>query len=344
MIQAGSFELNPVKLYSVRVTLSIDKRIDNKLDLLAKQLNITQKEYLLSVMLKHQSVVPIKDAIGNSDRISKTKVVAMQFLEFIEEKAKQYKMHRDDVFESLLASEIENPTTKHIENAMNIITELQDVIEKKEQLLIKELGFDHPIISRLSTIAIITENLLYSIENNMKYGSPIHPDDFSDQGNKDVFGLNEIEINQSLKKQPTMNTYLKHYKSNVSNAKKTLDKKISKNLIYNLLPEKSKFELEAYNEFYLWDFGKKAFDYLKKSDIVWIETGNKIYKGEIVSLINDEQGEIGEVVGWGKQFKAPWQNPVVLTNVLKYEFVPEELVKLKENSKQLIKDFYMLNS
>ena len=113
--------------------------------------------------------------------------------------------------------------------------------------------------------------------------------------------------------------FAKIYSSFVANSNKTLkntvnvSKLISKLKDENLISKLSKFK--KYSEVNLWDLGKKATSQIKVGAILTIICKDVIYSGQIVGIVNDENGDIGNAVGWARQFKNPWSNVILLKNV-----------------------------
>lgn len=113
--------------------------------------------------------------------------------------------------------------------------------------------------------------------------------------------------------------YIKIYLGKVANANKTLKKSIKiQDLILrindNYLISRLR-EFNKYDEINLWDLGKKAITKIKIGENLAISCEDYIYIGEIIGTIDDKKGEIGDIVGWAKQFKKPWSNVIILKNV-----------------------------
>ncbi len=125
-----------------------------------------------------------------------------------------------------------------------------------------------------------------------------------------------------------MKVIIKKYNGNVANQHKTLARSV---LLDSLISELSNASLEtALNELkpirevFLWDVGKLGSKHLDQGAILVVICGKNVYYGEILTLLYDEEGKIGDIVGWYKQFGAPWRNPVLLRNVRMIEVHLEE--------------------
>jgi len=118
-----------------------------------------------------------------------------------------------------------------------------------------------------------------------------------------------------------MSYYLKRYKSPVANAKISLDQPIIiQTLLGNIKVEKSinnSRPLSSFEKLYFWDLGKKASEKIEVGDIIYIVTKSYIYMGLIEIHITDDDGGIGDAIGWYRQFTKPWVNPIGLSNVKK---------------------------
>ncbi len=114
--------------------------------------------------------------------------------------------------------------------------------------------------------------------------------------------------------------YVKYYASSVgSNTKKTLKNKISlskvlKSVSTNDIPQISNLAT-LYDELNFWDLGKAASNKISKEDILIIICKDDIFCSEIVDIIYDKKGVLGDYFGWSRQFKNPWQNVIALKNL-----------------------------
>jgi hypothetical protein len=113
--------------------------------------------------------------------------------------------------------------------------------------------------------------------------------------------------------------FIKRYKSNVSNATKTLKKSVGiKYLIErindpDIIAKLSKFQ--SSRELNFWDLGVKAKKHLIKDAILVIICKKDVYVGKILDIIYDPDGKIGDALQWARSFKAPWSNVILLNNL-----------------------------
>ena len=320
--------LDPNKLYSVRTSFKLTSKADQLLESLANRYDITQKELLLVLMLKYPDIEVENRVQGNEaeERQAKTKVLASQVLAFLENRAREINSHRDLVLESLIfkaAQDAENENQK-VGDAMNYLNDLLDKAGETEVKMMTVLGDDHPAINRMSMAIVVLQNLLDNMENNLKFNSPIDPDDMSFVGNSDAKVM-DFKINYSNHViSSKVGEYLKIYRSLVPNTKISLEYKIPINSrIVSLAGGNSL--ISNYASLNFWDFGVKASRHIKSGDLVWIITGDVIYKAEVLTLISDSTGALGDAIGWSRQFKAPWKNVAALINVQKMDHIPVHL-------------------
>jgi len=113
--------------------------------------------------------------------------------------------------------------------------------------------------------------------------------------------------------------FVKIYSGRVPNANKTLKKTIkTQSLIERINNYSLRLrinEFKNHNEINLWDLGKKAIKEITIGENLAITCSDSIYVGKIIGTIYDEKGEIGDIVGWAKQYKKLWQNVIILENV-----------------------------
>ncbi len=144
--------------------------------------------------------------------------------------------------------------------------------------------------------------------------------------------------------------FVKYYKSKVGNANKTLKRTVSiRTLLSNiqdaLLNQKLR-SLSEDGEFNFWDVGERANQYLETNARLAIVCNSYIFMGQIVAKIRDESGKIGDVLGWARQFKKPWQNVIVLKKITELYNASEELIKFPSyfpNARRLERGFFSLS-
>lgn len=145
--------------------------------------------------------------------------------------------------------------------------------------------------------------------------------------------------------------YIKTYGTGAKpNASKSLDRKINISELANRLekPElRNKIQnFNEYGDLNFWDFGVRASKYINPGDRAFIFIQNRYYFGNIVSVVKDSSGEIGDEIEWHRQFyDTPWKNICLIDGLVG----PKELDE--GNYNKLIKylssfgkrDIYKLN-
>ena len=113
--------------------------------------------------------------------------------------------------------------------------------------------------------------------------------------------------------------YLKIYKSAVGNVRKSLERSVNvDSLLGEIKGEASLQEaqkLAKHTALYFWDLGKRATEHIAVGDNILIATDKRLYRGRIVELLNDPEGGIGDAIGWARQFKKPWDNPIAFEKI-----------------------------
>ncbi len=110
--------------------------------------------------------------------------------------------------------------------------------------------------------------------------------------------------------------FIKKYKTKMSNSKKTLDIPVEIMSVYSQITDsylKETFkELLPYRELYFWDFGVRQTRKFNVGTKIVIICGPDRYHVELIKIINDSNGVIGDIFGWSRQFGAPWKNVCAL--------------------------------
>lgn len=110
--------------------------------------------------------------------------------------------------------------------------------------------------------------------------------------------------------------FAKIYNTAVPNAKATLARKVEiaplVARITSTVLRSSLLSISDYREVNFWDFGVRATPQISDNDSVNIICLDRCYSGRIISKINDSTGELGDLIGWARQFSAPWRNPCAL--------------------------------
>jgi hypothetical protein len=130
--------------------------------------------------------------------------------------------------------------------------------------------------------------------------------------------------------------YIKTYKTTVPNARKTLDKPVVLDVVYSQITDhylKEAFgKLLPHKKLYFWDFGFKATRELKLGIEIAILCGITRYDCELIAIIKDPKGEIGDIFGWGRQFEAPWKNVCALKMLNRNNISSLELSEIKRKT------------
>jgi len=137
--------------------------------------------------------------------------------------------------------------------------------------------------------------------------------------------------------------YIKTYKTTVPNAKKTLDRPVILDVVYSQVTDshlKEAFgKLLHHKKLYFWDFGVKATRELKPGMELAIICGANRYDCELVAIIKDPKGEIGDIFGWARQFEAPWKNVCALNMLNQNDISSSELTEFKRKTTPITDTF-----
>jgi hypothetical protein len=182
---------------SVRTTFRFSERAEDALDRLSKTTKVTKKDILdrfarlilkddalTTRLVKEASKVAANQELG----VRKTWVITKATLKLIRDKSQTNGLSRDALAESLVlfANELiktanQQRPEKHKE-ALKIIDDFWKNAEQIEDQLGDLLGEDDPICERFRYVVPIIMNLSMAIEAEIKKGTPIDPDDMSQQG------------------------------------------------------------------------------------------------------------------------------------------------------------------
>jgi len=143
-------------------------------------------------------------------------------------------------------------------------------------------------------------------------------------------------------------SFVRVYKTKMGNAVKTLDKTIKIGDTYKKIDDekiKQSFsELLPFGELNFWDFGVKATGRLTEGDAVKIVCGNICYRVELIKVIRDEEGELGDLFGWARQFKAPFRNVAALIIHDIDNISENDLNILREKATIITNSFFKISS
>jgi len=111
--------------------------------------------------------------------------------------------------------------------------------------------------------------------------------------------------------------FVKIYSTAVPNAARTLDKRVAlAPLLARIKSDSVKASLaliQNHGEVNFWDFGVRATPQLSPDDSVKIICSTTCYSGRVIRIINNPSGELGDQLGWTRQFEAPWKNVCALS-------------------------------
>ena len=101
-----------------------------------------------------------------------------------------------------------------------------------------------------------------------------------------------------------MKVIIKKYQHNNPNAKKTLAKSYllddlisGISAIGNSSLETALKKFKLIQKVYLWDIGVRAAKHLEPNALLVLVCGNTVYYGDILTVLNDDDGDIGDKVG-----------------------------------------------
>lgn len=138
--------------------------------------------------------------------------------------------------------------------------------------------------------------------------------------------------------------FVKIYSTPVKNAKMSLARKVAiAPLIAKATSEKIKSSLsliQNHGELNFWDFGVRATPQLSISDSVKIICETTCYSGQIIDKIDEPTGELGDLLGWERQFKAPWKHVCALNIHSSTPISEQEITTIVNNSQKTESNFY----
>jgi hypothetical protein len=144
--------------------------------------------------------------------------------------------------------------------------------------------------------------------------------------------------------------FIKYYTGSVTNAKKTLQRKVNINTLITRINDQhlvSRLETyRSYGDLNFWDVGQRCTQHLKKGETLVIICKEDVYAAEIIDILHDAGGFIGDQLGWARQFKKPWTNVLLLNHlqmILKCR--DSNLTKdFKKYCERLSNEFYQVRS
>ena len=68
-------------------------------------------------------------------------------------------------------------------------------------------------------------------------------------------------------------------------------------------------------QLHFWDLGVRASKQIEANSILIVICSYDVYVGRVLGKITDPSGELGDALGWARQFRQPWQNVLVLSDL-----------------------------
>lgn len=139
--------------------------------------------------------------------------------------------------------------------------------------------------------------------------------------------------------------FVKVYSTSVPNAARTLDRKVNlQSLLSHAKAESIKehlSQLAKHGELNFWDFGVKATPQIPIGSRVKIICGRTCYVGTVIRKISDDSGELGDLLGWARQYKKPWRNVCAIQIQEKQHVSHDEIDGLITTSRRLRQTFLL---
>lgn len=174
-------------LKSERTTFQLTTEAYDMLDYLTENFGVTQKE-IFSLILNDDELLQDTNKVARSEiqefteqKIPKTKVISKGALEKLNSIVKGQVFTRDTVLEIALRKiydQIKTGMERHVK-AKEIINKVITEMHKAQKDLNHLLNDDDPILERWALVCQIAENVSMAIDNELNKGTPIDPDDFS---------------------------------------------------------------------------------------------------------------------------------------------------------------------
>ena len=190
--------INYTDRQSVRTSFGLTELGIDALKWLTKHHGITAKD-VFDKFCQDSFLEEINDMIFSKTRddqtpastvkpVRKTVVISKGALKTLKEFSKKHKISRDGLVEislillRLVAVQALKEEKANNPRALEIISEFISQADSVEEKLNEIFKFDSPILKRFSYMMIILEDLERAIESNLKDGTPIDPDDYSQVG------------------------------------------------------------------------------------------------------------------------------------------------------------------
>ena len=138
--------------------------------------------------------------------------------------------------------------------------------------------------------------------------------------------------------------FVKIYSTAVPNAARTLDRRVPiAPLLAKATSERVRSSLSLileHGELNFWDFGVRATPQLSINDTVKIICRKTCYSGQIIQIINDPTGELGDLLGWSKIHGSPWRNVCALSVHSSAHISEREVMAIVGSSRETEQNFY----
>ena len=187
--------INYTDKQSVRTSFGLTKLGIDALKWLTKHHGITAK-VVFDMFCQHSVLEEINNMVFSKIKddqtatptlrsVRKTLVISKGALKTLKEFSKKHKIPRDELVETsliLLQTVTKRELKEEKENnprALEIISQLISQAYSAEEKLMEILPDYSPILSRFSYITLFLDNLYFAIEHNIEDGTPIDPEDNS---------------------------------------------------------------------------------------------------------------------------------------------------------------------
>lgn len=158
------------------------------LDCLTKEFGLTQKQVVSYFFTNDEIDKGLMDMILELNKFPvlrqtrKSLVLTKKNLKLLNNTSKETKLQRDTIIDfgfkylAMIFKAAESQQKKQYEQCINMLNDLLSSIERIEQDLQSNLGEDDAVVRRISTLFIITSNLIDEINNNIQNGVKINPE------------------------------------------------------------------------------------------------------------------------------------------------------------------------
>lgn len=142
--------------------------------------------------------------------------------------------------------------------------------------------------------------------------------------------------------------FVKIYKNHTDNFKKTLAQKVG---IDPLLAKAANNEVKSFlskirdhGSLNFGEVGARAAAYLSANDFVKIICSATCYSGRVISKMHDPNGELGDLLGWSRMHKHPFQHPFALEILSIESLAAHEINALVSGAPERADNFFEIAS